>query len=110
MRTRLHPNMFPSAAGATTVVAPPVKTTAAKRTKPPRVVAEPTSWGDKAAAFLRTNGPARSEEICKAIGLESSRGIAPFIKARLKNGQIVRDGYRYALADGVKRPKSDDRA
>jgi hypothetical protein len=92
------------------VVATPANTTVVKRSKRPRVETNPTSWGDKAAAFLRTNGPARSEEICKAIGLDSPGGIAPFIKARLKHGQIVHVGREYALADGVKRPKSDDRA
>jgi hypothetical protein len=69
-----------------------------------RFRAEPAdaSWGDKAVAFLRERGPARSDEICKAIGLESESGIAPFIRARLKHGQIVRDGRRYALAGDPK--------
>jgi hypothetical protein len=110
MRTGLHPNLFPNVAGVKPVVAAPAKTDVIKRPKRPRAKPESTSWGDKVADFLRTNGPARSDEICNAIGLDSAVGIAPFIKARVKHGQIVRDGYRYALADGVKRPKSDDRS
>lgn len=74
--------------------------------------AEPAdaSWGDKAVEYLRERGPARSDEICKAIGLESDSGIAPFIKARLKHGQIIRDGRRYALAGDPKLSKSGSSA
>jgi hypothetical protein len=108
MRTRLHPNLFPGVEGVKPVVAAPAKTAVVKRSKHPRVKTDPTSWADKTVAFLRGNGPARSEEICKAIGLDSSGGIAPFIKARLKHGQIVHVGGKYALADSSKRPKSND--
>jgi hypothetical protein len=109
MRTRLHPNLFPGVEGVKPVVAAPAKAAVVKRSKRARVKTDPTSWGDKAVAFLRANGPARSGEICKAIGLDAPSGIAPFIKARLKHGQIVHIGRGYALADGVKRQKSDDR-
>lgn len=87
---RIHPHLFPSPNALKQSVA----------AQPERPRAEPTdaSWGDKAVAYLRERGPARSDEICKAIGLESEAGIAPFIRARLKHGQIVRDGRCYALA------------
>ena len=87
---RIHPHLFPS----------PDALKQAVIEQPTRPRSEPAdeSWGDKAVAYLRERGPARSDEICKAIGLESESGIAPFIRARLKHGQIIRDGRLYALA------------
>ena len=99
---RIHPHLFPSPdALKQVVVAQPERH---------RTESADASWGDKAVAYLRERGPARSDEICKAIGLESESGIAPFIRARLKHGQIVRDGRCYALAGESKQSKLDKNA
>lgn len=95
---RIHPHLFPIKDALTqSVAAEPARR---------RATPENASWGDKVVAYLRERGPARSDEICKAIGLESVSGVTPFIRARLKHGQIVRDGRRFALAGDEKQSKS----
>ena len=52
--------------------------------------------------YLRENGPARSVVICRAIGINPATGVAPYIKAWIASGRIVkfRDG-RYAIAGAI---------
>ncbi|OTP79449.1 hypothetical protein [Caballeronia sordidicola] len=59
-------------------------------------------YGLRVTRYLRENGPARSVVICKAIGINPASGVAPYIKAWIASGRIVkfRDG-RYAIAGAV---------
>jgi hypothetical protein len=110
-----HPNLFPSDAApaipssAMPTQAPSLKSTRKSPTPrapkpdarvPKRLRPDPpprVTWGDKVYTYLREHGPATSKEICEAVGLDAPHGVGSYIATRVRIGQVVRNGYRYAI-------------
>lgn len=59
---------------------------------------QPTTT-ERVAKYLRTHGPSSGRAICDTLGIHSTAGIQPFIKAALRKGHILHDGVQYMLPE-----------